>query len=176
MAPIAGGALLVAGRKQLGEASVTAGYMPAALKSALMLLMVFALADAQTFLFFGTAELMDGNDKLGVPPAMIAIGLGYAIGFAGLFRLRVWGVLVNGALSALVLVLLYSTRLVRSEEPRTFLAILAALHLVVAAPVGFAALLGAQLPALPSRLRGWGADAVVVALMAWALWLSLSHF
>lgn len=175
LAIVAGAALLVSGRKPLAEASATAGYLPAALKSALMLLMVLALADAQTFLFFGTAEFIDQNDKLGVPPVMVAIGVGYSIGFFGLYRLQVWGALLNAGLSAVVLLLLYAFSLVRAEEPRTFLAILAVLHFVVAAPVGLAALSGTKLPTLPARARGLGADAIVGALMAWAAWLVVAH-
>src|SRR5262245_28680633 len=57
MAVACGAALLVIGRKGLAEASESAGYAPAAFRSSLLLLMVFALADAQTFLLFGIVSV-----------------------------------------------------------------------------------------------------------------------
>ena len=169
LALLSGAAILIAGRRMLGEASGDTASLPAALRSALTLLMVFALADAQTFLFFGTVCALDHTEQLHVTLVMLGLGLGYVVGFVGLYRLRVWGALLNAALSGMVLVLLYGSEMVQPREP-PYLAVLAVLQLVVTLPVATSALSGRSLPSLPARVRGYGADGVVVALMLWATW------
>lgn len=175
LAVATGGALFAAGRKALGEASNAAGYVPAALKSALMLLMVFALADAQTFLLFGSVGLIDGTaTKFPHFVTLTAIGLGYVVGFLGLYRLRIWGALLNAGLSVVVLVLLYAEDLIGRDSLRTFMVVLAVVHILVAAPVALSALAGVQLPAMAPRVRGAVATGVIALLMVtsfvvWAL-------
>lgn len=160
-----GAALLIAGRKQLGEASGAAGYVPAALRSMLMLLMIFALADAQTFLLFGSVGIIDGSTHLGRAWLMTGIGITYVIGFAGLYRLQVWGALLNAALSAFVLYLVSGTSMIEKSELGIFLGVLAVVHIVVAAPVALSALGGRQLPTMSPRVRGVITTAVIALLM-----------
>lgn len=172
-----GAALLVSGRKALGEASSAAGYVPAALKSTLMLLMIFALADAQTFLLFGSVGIIDGSaTKFPHVVTLVTIGLGYVVGFVGLYRLRIWGALLDAGLSVLVLVLLFAIDLIGRDSIRTFMAILAVVHVLVAAPVGLSALGRVRLPTMAPRLRGVLATVVIALLMAtsFLVW-SLHH-
>jgi hypothetical protein len=135
----------------------------------LMLLMIFALADAQTFLLFGTVGIIDHSSKLGEPALMTMIGLVYALGFVGLYRLHVWGALLNAGLSAVVLVLLFTTPMLRDFDLRLFLGLLAGAHVLVAAPVGLSVLGGRQLPALPPRVRGAVTTLVIGLLMTVSL-------
>lgn len=165
-------ALLVAGRKQLGEASAKAGYVPAALRSALMLLMVFALADAQTFLLFGTAGLIDHATRLGRTGVMLGIGVAYLVGFVGLYRLQVWGAILNIVLSFVVFGVV-GAGTIEVFELSIFLAILAVLHILVALPVTLAALRRRPLPGLSLRSRGIVANGAVVLVMAFAGLMSL---
>lgn len=168
-----GAALLVAGRRSLAEASERAGYIPAALRSALMLLMIFALADAQTFLLFGSVGFIEGSKGFGHSWLMTGIGVAYVIGFAGLYRLRVWGALWNAAVSVLVLfVVLGVWKPV--DELTVFLTVLAVVHLLVAAPVGLSALTGRPLPTPAPRVRGYLTTGVIALMMLVAAGFQLS--
>lgn len=171
-----GAALLVVGRKQLGEAGSTAGYVPASLRSVLMLLMVFALADAQTFLLFGSAGLLESGTHLDRAVVLVLIGILYVVGFVGLYRLRVWGALLNAIVSVGVLGLIVGTDYIGKTELSTFLAILAIAHIIVAAPVALTSLAKRSLPSLPVRARGIFATGIVVALMVVSVMLWTRHF
>lgn len=169
-----GAALLVAGRRSLAEASERAGYVPAALRSALMLLMIFALADAQTFLLFGSVGFIEGSKGFGHSWLMTGIGVAYVIGFAGLYRLRVWGALLNTALSMFVLFVVLVTPAIAKDELAMFLSVLAIVHLLVAAPVGLSALTGRSLPTPPPRVRGYLTTGVIALMMLVAAGFQLS--
>ncbi|MBX3230147.1 MAG: hypothetical protein KIT84_25060 [Labilithrix sp.] len=163
-----GAALLVAGRRALGETNARGAAVPAALRSMLLLLMIFALADAQTFLLFGSVGLIEESAKLGVPAIMLAIGGAYVAGFVGLYRLELWGAIVNIVVSLAVLVMLLGTRIIHKSDLVTFLAILAVVHVLVALPVVLAAVRKVELPGLPPRVRATLTNVVVVLLMVFA--------
>lgn len=171
-----GAALLVVGNHRLASATSAAGYVPAALRGMLLLLMVFALADAQTFLLFGSIDLIDGKwNRLELSFTMLPIGIAYVAGFVGLYRLQIWGAIVSITTSAVVLALLGLTSLFHEiDKLQPFLAVLAIVHIVTATPVTIAALRGKQLVSISPQLRRVVASVVTAGLMLLAsvVWLA----
>ena len=167
-----GGALLLVGRKGLGEAGERAGYSPSAFRSSLLLLMVLALADAQTFLLFSLLEWDDGMVGSGGAGLMLlCAGVLLVVGFIGLYRLAAWGALLNVATCAVVLVLALSRAVEVNSDIRPVVAILTSLQLLVAAPM--MASLAVRRPLFrepPAALRGVIANTVVVLLVAVCGW------
>ncbi|MFO0610524.1 MAG: hypothetical protein U0324_45605 [Polyangiales bacterium] len=159
-----GAALVVADRRALAEASEGAGYRPVAYAGTLQLLMVLALADAQTLGLFALIFYPEGQ---GAPLALGALGL--LAGFVGLYRLSLAGVAATMATSLGVLLAL-ATRAMRIDRDLVApLMALSAVQLAVPLPMLASMALRRPLPAPPARLRGRLADAVVVALVVGAV-------
>jgi hypothetical protein len=153
-------ALVVIGRRGIAEAEERSGHVASAFRSSLLLLMVLALADAQTFTVFGLV----GLDRYEVVTSVVLFCAAAAlmIGFVGLFRLALWGALVN--LVACIAVFLLS--LERGIHLREELLVLSGLHVVVAAPVVIASTRGKSLPTLPAAARAIGVNVVLLTLVA----------
>jgi hypothetical protein len=170
-----GAALLLVGRHGIGEAGERAGYAPSAFRSSLLLLMVLALADAQTFFLFSLLEWDDG--KLGSSDAGVMLfgaGVLLVIGFVGLYRLAIWGALLNVATCACVLLLTLSRGVRLDSDFRPVVAILTSLQLVVAAPMMVSLVLRRPLfREPPPALRGLIANAAVLVLLAVCGWAFL---
>jgi hypothetical protein len=132
VALLCGGALLVAGRKGLAEASERDAHAPAAFAGTLLLMMVFALADAQTLVLLGILSF----DNSGTPDAILlfAGAAALACGFVGLYRLALWGALVNVATSG-VLLAMCVTRRIEWADSRKAVTVLSLVQLVCAAPM-----------------------------------------
>jgi len=164
-----GTALLVIGRRGLAEATERAGYAPAAFRSSLMLLMALGLADAQTFGLFAIISLTKSDPAFpGVVLALVAIV--FTIGFAGLYRLRIWGALLNaGAALVFGLAILFDV-IHYDSELRTLFGVVCAVQVLAATPMSFGLIRGKPLPAPPARLRGMAVVAVVVGVLALAVW------
>lgn len=161
------GALLVAGRKGLAEASESAGYAPPAFRSSLLLLMVFVLADLQTFLLIGILYLNEHHsNSASTAPAMLAFGAVYAVGFAGLYRLRIWGAIVSVAASALAIGVLGLEIISMTSAPKVLLVLVALGQCLVGGPMLIAIARKTTLPALPRRVRALGSYAVICGLVA----------
>src|SRR5262249_18610334 len=88
-----GAALLVLGRAGLDRAE--GDFVPVAFRSTLVALLVMALADAQTLALFGSLFVADSFEA-GTGWAALAIAGGLCLAVLGLYRLRVWGLLVEG--------------------------------------------------------------------------------
>ena len=160
-------ALLVVGRQGIAEAEERTGHVAGAFRSALLLLMVLALADAQTFTVFGLITL--DADPIGYTLLLFGAAGALVIGFVGLFRLALWGAVVNAVVCAAMFVLALLGFLGGRDTIRVALLVLTGLHVLVAAPVILAAIRGAKLPSLPSRIRTilmTGGILLVVALAA----------
>jgi hypothetical protein len=154
-------ALFVVGRKGLAEASERAEYLPSAFRSSLMLLMVLALADAQTMFLFGAVALNRGSQPI-VPLAACAA---FITGYVGLHRLKFWGAIVN-ATTALAVVALVWLRVAHVEhDVDRVMVVVCAVQLLVAAPMLVAVALRQPLPSLGPRARAWGAATAIVALL-----------
>lgn len=161
-----GGALLVIGRKGLAEAGEREGFAPAAFRSSLLLLMVFALADAQTFLLFGIVSMMGrvaGDHPVG--PVLVAFGVAYVVGFVGLYRVKLWAALLDAGVSLLALVSIPFLLPVNDREIMLFLALVAASHCLVATPMLASLVTGRPLPALAPGARRIGQVVAIGGLM-----------
>lgn len=160
-----GAALLTLGRRGLAEAERRAGYMPAALRSSLLLLMVLALADAQSFALFGFARLESATFGAGLLVAAVAL----VVGFVLLARLSLFGVVLDAIACALVLLLSVVSPRVGDTDLRLVLGVLSAVHLLVAVPTLVAASRGRAVLEVGPRARAIAATVVVVGLMLGAL-------
>ncbi len=157
-------ALVAVGRRGLGEAGERGGYAPAAFRSSLLLLMVLALADAQTFFLFMVLVWRDQEQlatQLVLGPAVAA----YVIGFIGLYRLRPWGAFLN-ALTSLVLLLVTVLQVTAMDrELRHIVEVLTVAHVLAAAPMLFSLATGRSLPTVSPRVRGALGLAAVLAVV-----------
>jgi hypothetical protein len=157
-------ALLAAGRQGLGEAGEREGYAPSAFRSSLLLLMVLALADAQTFLLFvvlARRESEPSGVTLLLLPAMVA----YIVGFVGLYRLQVWGAVLNALTSAIVFVVALSQVTHLDRELRGVILVLTGVHALAAAPMLFSLFSGRRLPQASPRVRSLLGSGVVLAIV-----------
>lgn len=102
LAATTGAALLLVGRAGLTHETRGGRFVPVAFRATLLALMVMALADAQSLAFFGTLELESWAPS--PPRAAVFFALAGALlaAIAGIYRLRVWGLLL-GAVSWLAL-------------------------------------------------------------------------
>ncbi|HSO37626.1 MAG TPA: hypothetical protein VLT33_34105, partial [Labilithrix sp.] len=155
-------ALLAVGRRGLGEAGERGGYAPAAFRSSLLLLMVLALADAQSFFLF----IVLVRSNAGHLETMLVLGpaaVAYLVGFVGLYRLAPWGAVLNALTSAIVLVVVAAQVSVMDRELRHIVEVLTAVHVLAAAPMLLSLFTGRQLPQAGPRLRAVLAAGVVLA-------------
>ncbi len=171
-----GAALLVASPRGLAAGRAGAGYTPAAFQGSLLLLMIFALADAQTFLLFGIIAL-DRDNGLTNAPVSLATGAAYVIGFAGLYRLKAWGAIVNVGTSTIVFGLSLAGLLSTDHSLKVFFAVVSAAHVLAAAPMLVALATGRSLPSLSPRRRELAAKLAISGLMLLSAgyWLSPSR-
>jgi len=155
-------ALPVAGRRGIAEAEERAGRVAGAFRSSLFVLMVLALADAQTFAVFG---LISGKGISGASAILFASSAALVVGFIGLFRLAPWGAIVNLVTCALLVVFAVAGTFHEKSSLGAAVGALAGVHVLVATPLVAAVLLGKTLPAAPARLRTFGMSAVLVVLV-----------
>ncbi len=170
----AGLALVVADRRTLAAAAESAGFRPAAYAGTLQLLMVLALADAQTLGLFAVIEA-GGTTLHRTSVAFGAASLAFLVGFVGLLRLALWGVVVTVSTAAALAGAL-ATAAVRAD--RDLVApLFAMLTLQVLAPVPMIVSMVTRrpLPAPSPRVRSVAATGVVVAVMAVSLGWWLLH-
>lgn len=170
-----GVALLAIGRDGLGEATETDAYAPAAFRSSLLLLMVFALADAQTFLLFAVVALVGRGDSAGLGLLMAFSGIAYLIGFLGLYRVALWGALVTVATSALMFVIVTLGIVHVDGELRGFFSLLNGVHVLAASPMLFSVLTGKRLPTPSPLVRRVASIGVIVGLLVLSVVCSALH-
>lgn len=164
-------ALMVAGRVGLREAERRAAFVPAAFKSSLLLLMVLALADAQTFFLLGGASLSDYQRRFAF--VLFAAALVMTVGFVLLLRLSLLGLFAN--VSTCILVFAYAS--LHTGTHKSFpeiMMVLTGLHVLAASPTLYAVLTRKPVAGLGPRGRAIGATAVLIGAMVgsigcWAL-------
>lgn len=160
-----GAALALADRRSLTGAAERADFRPVAYAGTLQLLMVLALADAPTLLLFSQIEARHGERA--DPAALMAAAALLLVGFVGLYRLRLWGVLVTAG-TGLALGTALATGVVRLDRDLNApLTAICAVQVLAAAPMLVSLATRRPLPALPSRTRGALAT-VAIALLALA--------
>jgi hypothetical protein len=160
-----GGALLLVGRRELGAAGEQGGYAPTAFRSTLLLLMVLALADMQTLLLIGLLMLDESGSRT-TPGALLLLGAsaGYVVGFVGLYRLALWGALLNVAISVALLLLFVSGLVPGESEIRGIVAGITGVQILATAPMLAALVFKLDLPRPGPRVRAFGTAAVIVAV------------
>lgn len=158
-------ALLGVGRQGLGEAGERGGYAPAAFRSSLLLLMVLALADAQTFFLFVVLLWRDQNGT-GTTLLLAPATALYVVGFVALYRLRPWGAVLDALTSVVVFVVAFSEVLLIDRELRQIAEVLTAVHVLAAAPMLVALFTGRRLPQASARVRAVLGACVILALVA----------
>jgi hypothetical protein len=114
LALFTGGALIAVGRADLDEATPSGSFLPTAFRGTLICMLVMAMADAQSLLLFGALELTEPHRFAGalLPRALpIAIAAPLLLSVIGLYRLRLWGLLLNLAASLALAVLAVTSTL-----------------------------------------------------------------
>jgi hypothetical protein len=158
-------ALLAVGKEGLGEAGEREGYAPAAFRSSLLLLMVLALADAQTFLLFAVLAISEHDQiptTLILAPAVVA----YSVGFVGLYRLAPWGAILNALTSVIVFGVALASPRGLDSAVRNIMLLLTGVHALAATPLLLSLFTGLRLPHASPRLRARLAAGIVLSIVA----------
>jgi hypothetical protein len=171
-APLAlatGAALLALGRHRLEEAGGCGSFVPIAFRSSLMATLVMAMADAQSLLLFGGLELERGFREWrhgSVPSLALGCAAVLALAIVGLYRLRLWGLLLNLAGTIAVAALGFVGKLDLPGVLVGGFVASAAVQVGLAAPILRALFTGAA-PSPPRIARGgWAVGvALVLAMM-----------
>jgi hypothetical protein len=166
-----GGALLLGERRALAEATEARDERPVAYAGTLEVLMILALADAQSFIFFAWIE--GSNHHAARFYAAAALGL--LVGFVGLYRLAFWGVACTMGTSALFAVGIVSDVIRVDKELSVPLLVLMALQLLVPLPMVVSAVLGRPLPELPRRTRALIGTVAISVLIVVSLVIGAAH-
>jgi hypothetical protein len=169
-----GAAIALADRRSLAAAAERADFRPTAYAGTIQLLMVLALADAPTLLLFTQVE-----SRHGMTPASMALGaaaMALLVGFVGLYRVSLWGVLVTAGTSLALGLALVSGAVSIDHDLNRPLTVLCAVQVLVAAPMLLSLATRRPLPAVSPRVRGALATALLVAValcsVGVALWRS----
>ncbi len=158
-----GAALVLSDHRALTAAADSAGFRPAAYAGTLQLLLVLALADAQTLILFAAIEASDHGTSAKLF-ALVAVG--FLVGFVGLLRLALWGVgLTMASAFALAAALLWGGVRIDHDLQKPLL-VIAAMQLLVPLPMLASMALKRKLPEAPTRLRAHLARGFVVAVVA----------
>jgi hypothetical protein len=166
-----GGALLVLGRRGLDDDARAGSFVPVAFRGTLMALMVMALADAQTLVLFGALMTQSWSNMMLHPNTpLLLFGLAgvLSLSIAGIYRLRVWGLLLGAAGCVALLATSLSSTLGLQSFVRWAFAATSALQLLLMLPLGLAMLTGADPspPRLTRRGLALGTTVIVLLMIA----------
>jgi hypothetical protein len=167
-------ALLVIGRKGLAEASERAAFLPAAFRSSLLLLMVLALADAQSLAFFTVIEHYKHWDGVSEPLALGAVA--FTVGFIGLYRLALWGALLSFATALTLFILTVGGALRLDHNLQVIVPMIMGFHVLAAAPMLVATALKKPLPAPPQRVRAFMGPVAITIVMTISISFGLYRY
>jgi hypothetical protein len=155
-------ALVLAERRALAEAADARGVRPAAFAGTIELLMVLALADAQTCLLLGVVGKTDSSWFFYLST------LALVVGFVGLYRLALWGVVITmstaTALSAGMLLGIF-----RMHEATVPFGLVFGVQVVAPLPMLYSLATKRPLPQLNPRLRSKAASAFILVVLAISL-------
>jgi hypothetical protein len=165
-----GGALIAVGRADLDATTPSGTFLPLAFRGTLICMLVMAMADAQSLLLFGAIEVTEHHHC--VPealsrealPLMLAVPL--LVSVIGLYRLRLWGLLLNLAAS-LSLALASLTEVLDLPRPlRVAYVVTAGAQWIVSLPL-LLALIRRRAPAERPSLqkRGYAATVLLIGAM-----------
>lgn len=152
-------ALVLAERRALAEAAGDRGVRPAAFAGTIELLMVLALADAQTSLLLGSIHAASGS----APFFVAAIAL--IVGFIGLYRLALWGVVITMATASALSLALLSGRLGMSDASLVPFGIVFGAQVLAPLPMLYSLVTKRPLPQASPRVRSAAASVFVILVM-----------
>lgn len=156
-----GSALLVLGRAGLDQPS--AAFSPAAFRGSLVMALVMALADTQSLALFGGLRLERGQFD-DATPLLACAGL-MVLALVGLYRLRLWGLVLNLVANVVIAALALAGRLDVPEELAWALATTAAIQLALPLPLVKAIVRGRAPAATESRASTVAAVCAIALLM-----------
>jgi hypothetical protein len=128
------------GRRGLEPGASVTIFAPVAFRGTLLVTMALALADAQSLLFYGFAWL----ERFGLVTSSLALGGLMCASLFGLYRLRVWGLLLSAISNVAVVAAAVSGVLAVPSPVDAVLAGTALLQLVLLLPVLRAVVRGAR--------------------------------
>lgn len=154
--------LTLADRRALAGAAETAGFRPVAYAGTLQLLMVLALADAQTMGLFALIALRRTGPQS--PQLFALFAAAFVVAFVGLYRLALWGVVVGMSAAVGLLATLTTGALHPHHKLVPFLYAIATLQLAAPLPMIASMVSRRPLPSLPPRARSAVATVLVAAV------------
>jgi hypothetical protein len=170
-----GTALLSMGHLGLDEQDGSA-FRPVAFRGTLTLGMVMAVADAEALALFGAAKLElawpeSGSERLPEAAMLLATAALLACAIAGLYRLRVWGLLLSAAGAAIACALSLTDAYGLPSPFGSSLAVTSATQIALSLPVFVAILRGRPVATgrWPSRLARVVPALLVALLMTTAV-------
>ena len=167
-----GAALLAMGRMGLGEDERSA-FRPVAFRTTLTLGMIMAVADAQGLLLFGVLDIEQrGFHHHGQGGLLLGSAAFIMLAIAGLYRLRVWGLLLSSVGAIGVIVLAASDAYGIRGEFANVLIVTSLVQILLPAPI-FVAIARRRAPApgpRSSRLARLGPAMLVALMMASSTW------
>lgn len=152
-------ALILAERRALAEAAEQREFRPAAYAGTLELVMVLALADAQTCLLFAALDKYEGLDKWVFSLATV----GFVTGFIGLYRLRLWGIIATMT-TALLVALALLTKVANMHDATVPLTVMFTAQILAPLPMLFSIVTKRPLPSPRPAVRSLLANGFVVVL------------
>jgi hypothetical protein len=166
-----GGALIAVGRADLDETTPSGTFLPLAFRGTLICMLVMAMADAQSLLLFGALEVTEPRQHylahtLSREALPLVLALPLLLSVIGLYRLRLWGLLLNLAAS-LTLALASLTEVLELPRPlRIAYVVTATAQWLVSLPL-LLALIRHRAPAERPSLeqRGYAATVLLVGAM-----------
>jgi hypothetical protein len=155
-------ALLVLGRGGLERPSES--FSPAAFRGSLVLALVMALADTQSLALFAAVQLERARPEAAYP--LLACAGSMVLALVGLYRLRLWGLVLNIVANVAIAGLALTGRLDMPDEMAWVLATTALIQLALPLPL-VVALVRGRPPAegRASRLADALVPAVIVAML-----------
>jgi hypothetical protein len=163
-----GFALVLVERRALTEAADDRGFRPAAFAGTIELLMVLALADAQTCLLLGVIGKADGYWGFFVG------ALALVIGFVGLYRLALWGVVVTMSTATLLALSMFAG-VFRLNDAQVPLGIVFAAQVLAPLPMLWSLVTKQQLPRPNPRFRSAVVSIFIVFVMIVSAVVAVSH-
>jgi hypothetical protein len=169
-----GVSLVLADRRTLAAAAEAADFRPAAYAGTIELIAVLALADAQT-LFLFTALSLD-HDHASPAPYFFACAIALVVGFVGVYKLRLWGVIVTMTTAAVLAIALALKMIPHvDKEMDRVLWILCTAQIFAPVPMLISIARKRPLAAPSPRIRSMVASGFVVLVVAFALLYSAFH-
>jgi hypothetical protein len=151
-------ALVLAERRTLSEAADARGFRPAAFAGTIELLMVLALADAQTCLLLAVVG------KTAFSWFFYLSTLALVVGFVGLYRLALWGVVITMT-TATVLSAGMLLGVLQMHEASVPFGFVFGAQVVAPLPMLYSLATKLPLPQLNPRFRSKAASAFILAVM-----------